>query len=91
MKKIILALALFCSSAIVVYAVTPIGSGPAVCGGVASVRNYYISNGLKVYTGPYYYFNSVADANTYIAAASYGNRGADLMCTQTGGSGGTGL
>jgi len=90
MKKMLLLIALgFCMSWNA-FAVSPIGSGDYPCGGKASIRHFIYTNfwtGARTYYGPYYYFNSLQDAHSYIIQTyppvklpDVPSGGADVMC-----------
>ncbi len=66
MKKMIFTLALCLGTIVSALAVEPVGSGTIPCVYTASVRFYNVVNGVNVYYGPYYYFNSIQDAYTYV-------------------------
>ncbi|WP_129020081.1 hypothetical protein [Edaphocola flava] len=72
-------------------AVTPVGSGTIPCAYTASVRHYTYNptTGVTTYYGPYYYFNSLTDAFTYILeqyppVPYERNSGANIACYTEG-------
>ncbi|RQO32465.1 hypothetical protein DBR32_02350 [Taibaiella sp. KBW10] len=68
MKKVLFVIAFSLFSGFIANAVTPVSSGTIPCMYTASVRHYNDNptTGVRTYYGLYYYFNSVADAHTYI-------------------------
>ncbi|WP_448607535.1 hypothetical protein [Paenimyroides ceti] len=69
MKKLLFLMALGFFMSLNALAASPIGSGSTPCGGNASIRHFFYTNfwaGEKTYYGPYYYFNSLEDASSYI-------------------------
>lgn len=66
------------------FAIQPAGQGLNECGLHASVRMHKIINGVVRYDTYYYYFNSVADAEQYIAENTNSIRGGVLACYATG-------
>lgn len=66
------------------FAIQPAGQGLNECGLHASVRTYDTYTGVVHYHPVYKYFNSVADAEQYIAENTDSNRGGVLACYATG-------
>lgn len=103
MKKIILSLSLVLSTIGAAFAISPVATeDPIYVAGIAtpinackyhtSIRLFiYDATGNPVYYGPFYYFNSLADAHTYILQVfppvEYPNPphngGATIICTKT--------
>lgn len=102
MKKIILSLSLVLSTIGAAFAISPVASeSPIYVPGIAGAINackyhtsirffYYDASGNAVYYGPFYYFNSLEDAYSYILQefppVEYPNPphngGATVICTR---------
>jgi len=94
MKKIILSLSLVLSTTAAVFAVSPVAiENPIFEPGIAMAVNackyhtsmqfyYYNSSGTPVYYGPYYFFNSVSDAFSYMLIYGPSNGGGTIICTK---------
>ncbi|OJV52046.1 MAG: hypothetical protein BGO31_07945 [Bacteroidetes bacterium 43-16] len=94
MKKVILSLSLIFSATIASFAIQPVATeNPEYVPGIATAINackyhtsvqffYYNSSGTPVYYGPFYFFNSQADAFTFILQSAPANGGGTVICTR---------